>query len=129
MLKQKIKEVALKIFFLENKNQYESFGIQAMQDQFELEKAPIFKEASKLIVKGDIQGKIDVKSNTVIFATKEKLVGTLPTNDRKEMEHLQMSHLDKIAEMVDYNDRCLDLLINQNHHIQSTKDKAREFTR
>ena len=70
-----------------------------------------------------------MKSNTIIFALKGKQVGTLPTNDRKEMEHLQMSHLDKISEMVDNNDRCLDLLINQNHHIQSSKDKTRDFAR
>ena len=54
MLKQKIKEVALKIHFLECQNQYESFGIKAIQDQFGLEKGPIVKEASKLIVKGDV---------------------------------------------------------------------------
>ena len=129
MLKQKIKEVALKIHFLESQNQYDSFGIQSIQDQFGLEKGPIFKEASKLIVKGDVQGKIDMKTNTIIFAQKGVNVGTLPTNDRKEMEHLQMNHLDKITEMVEDNDRCLDLLINQNHHIQSSKDKIRDFTR
>ena len=40
-----------------------------------------------------------------------------------------MSHLDKIKEMVENNDRCIELLINQNHYIQNTKDKGREFAR
>ena len=71
-LKHKIKEIALRIFFLESQNQYESFGIKAVQDQFSLEKAPVYKEVSKLIVKGEIQAKIDSGSNTVIFASKDK---------------------------------------------------------
>ena len=83
-----------------------------------------------MIARGILQAKIDTQSNTIIF---ERLltegpsvtVGTLPSNDRKEVEHLQLQHLEKIKLMVDTNERCMDLLINQNTYIQySNKEKT-----
>jgi hypothetical protein len=41
------------------------------------------------------------------------------------MDHLQMQHLDKIRQMVDANERCMDLLVNQNAYIvYKEKDKG-----
>ena len=52
-----------------------------------MEQGPIVKQASKLISKGDILAKVDQEKGTIVFETDGE-VGTLPTNDRKEMEHL-----------------------------------------
>jgi hypothetical protein len=49
--------------------------------------------------------KIDQEKGNIIFEARG--LGTLPSNDRKEMEHLQLSHLEKIRQMVDNNDRCI----------------------
>ena len=110
-LLKKVKECSLKIFMIESQNQYDSFNMSILKEQFKLEQGPIVKQASKLISKGDILAKVDQEKGTIVFETNGE-VGTLPSNDRKEMEHLQMSHLEKIGQMVDNNDRCIDLLIN-----------------
>ena len=86
-LLNKVKECALKIFLIESQNQYESFSIKILKEQFKIEEAPIIKQTSKLISKGDILAKVDQEKGVIIFETRGE-VGTLPSNDRKEMEHL-----------------------------------------
>lgn len=66
----KIKECALKIFMLEAKNQYDSFSINQLQQQFKMEKAPIVKQTSKLISKGDLMAKIDNQRGNIVFEYK-----------------------------------------------------------
>ena len=41
-------------------------------------------------------------------------VGTLPNSDRKEVQFLQNQQLDMIHQMINANERCMDLLVNQN---------------
>jgi len=65
---------------------------------------------SKLIMNNTIQAKIDHSTNTLIFETATN------DDDRKQMEHLQSNQLDKISQMVQANERCMELLCNQNWH-------------
>ena len=47
-------------------------------------------------------------------------------NDRKEVEHLQESYLGKINQLLEANDRCMDLLVNQNYYITHKSDKLEQ---
>ena len=42
---------------------------------------------------------------------------SVSNQEKKEMDHLQMQHLEKIRQLVDANERCMDLLVNQNAYI------------
>ena len=65
----RIKECSLKIFMIESQNQYESFNIKIMKDQFKLPEGQIVKQAAKLIAKGDILAKVDTEKGTIVFET------------------------------------------------------------
>lgn len=53
-----------------------------------------------------IQAKIDHSSGAVV------LESATNDDDRRQMEHLQFSHLDKVRQMVDANERCMEMLTN-----------------
>jgi len=53
------KQTALKIFLIDGATQYESFSLETAQSQFELPKAALLKQISKLIMNSTVQGKID----------------------------------------------------------------------
>jgi len=123
-LLNRFKEEALRIFMIESQNQYESLSIQRLKDQFQIEETLILRQVSRLIMKKQLNAKIDHPTGTVIYEL-PKPVGNKPgiasyeKNDRQEMFHLQNLYLEKITNMVDANERCMDLLINQNYYIQS----------
>ena len=117
-LLQRFKETAFKIFLINGGSQYESISLENTQAQFELSRSAITKQISKLIMNNTIQAKIDHSTNTLIFETATN------DDDRKQMEHLQSDQLDKIAQMVQANERCMELLCNQNwHHSYNKAEK------
>jgi len=121
-LLNRFKEEALRIFLIESQNQYESLSIARIQDQFKIEEPMIIRQVSRLIMKKQLNAKIENQSQTVIYE-KPKPVDNKPgnasyeNNDRQEMFHLQNLYLEKISNMVEANERCMDLLINQNYYI------------
>jgi len=121
-LLNRFREEALRIFLIESQNQYESLSIDRLQDQFKIEKPQILRQMSRLIMKKQLNAKIDNTTDTVIYE-KPKSVDNMPGianyeyNDRQEMFHLQNLYLEKISNMVEANERCMDLLINQNYYI------------
>lgn len=133
-LRTRIKQVALKVYLIESGDQgsHDSFGINALCEQFELTKPQLLKIISSLIAKRKIHAKICLETNVVVFESKLRAasevaavtgqqVGSLPSNDRKVMENLQETYLGKITQLVEANDRCMELLITQNYFI-SNKD-------
>ena len=104
------KDAALKIFVIESESQYESFSITNVCQQFGITKESLIKQVSKLIVKDTISGRIDLASNAVIFNKESQ--SALSTDNRAEMDYLQSVNLDKIRQLVDSNDRCMELLVN-----------------
>jgi hypothetical protein len=110
------KDAALKIFVIESEAQYESFSIANVCQQFEITKETLIKQVSKLIVKDTISGRIDLASNSVIFNKKSQ--SALSSVNRAEMDYLQSVNLEKIRQLVDSNDRCMELLVNQHNYIQ-----------
>jgi len=104
------KDAALKIFVIESESQYESFSITNVCQQFEITKETLIKQVSKLIVKDTISGRIDLASNSVIFNKQSQ--SALSSENRAEMDYLQSVNLDKIRQLVDSNDRCMELLVN-----------------
>jgi translation initiation factor 3 subunit C len=104
------KDAALKIFVIESESQYESFSITNVCQQFGITKESLIKQVSKLIVKDTISGRIDLDSNAVIFNKESR--SALSTGNRAEMDYLQSVNLDKIRQLVDSNDRCMELLVN-----------------
>lgn len=121
-----IKEVAFRVYLIESRDQYshESFNIDALISQFGLERKQVLRLTSALIVKGKVNAKICLETNNIVLVNDSKgKVGTLPINDRKEIEHLQENFLGKISQLVEANDRCMDLLINQNYYITHKSDK------
>jgi translation initiation factor 3 subunit C len=110
------KDAALKIFVIESEAQYESFSITNVCQQFEIKKETLIKQVSKLIVKDTISGRIDLASNSVIFNKQSQ--SALSSENRAEMDYLQSVNLDKIRQLVDSNDRCMELLVNQHNYIQ-----------
>lgn len=70
---------------------------------------------------GSIQARIDHGANSLVL---ERPSGNQSIDDRREMEHLQTAQLDKISQMLETNERCMDLLVNQNSYI-SQKDKEK----
>jgi len=109
-LSSAFKDAALKIFVSESESQYESFSITNVCKQFEITKETLIKQVSKLIVKGTIAGRIDLASNAVIFNKQSQ--SALSSDNRAEMNYLQSVNLDKIRQLVDSNDRCMELLVN-----------------
>ena len=99
----------MKIFLIDGQAQYDSFSIGNLEELFAVKKPEILKVTSKLIIAGNIAARIDLATGCVIF---EKQASTVFSNDRQEIEHLQIQYLDKIKNMVDTNERCMDLLIN-----------------
>jgi len=123
-LEHKLKEASLKIYVINTQSMFASFSLEQVQTQFQLSKAETLKQVSKLIISGTIQAQIDSSTNSVIFETKNSVIGV---DNRKGMEFLQTQHLDKIKQMVESNERCMELLVNQNAYIQhNSKDKAAE---
>lgn len=127
-LQNKIREVCLKIFIIQNQKNFESVSIKALQDQFQLKKPQIMKQVSKLIVKSTINAKLDMKTDSIVFESDKytivnegqnsAMIGTLPTNDRSEVNYLQEQYLEKISHMIEANDRCLEQLVNSNTFIK-----------
>jgi hypothetical protein len=86
------------------------------------------KQVSKLIVKSVINAKLDMKTDSIVFESDRynsindgdntAMVGTLPSNDRSEVNYLQEQYLDKISHMIEANDRCLEQLVNSNTFIK-----------
>jgi hypothetical protein len=118
------------VYLIESGDQgsHDSFGIDALCVQFELTKPQLLKIISSLIAKRKIHAKICLEANVVIFETKLReatavtgQVGSLPSNDRKVMENLQGTYLGKIRQLVEANERCMELLSTQNYFI-SNKD-------
>jgi len=116
LLAQKIKETSLLIFFVASQTQYLSFSIQNLQEQFGLSKGQVCKIGSKLISTKEIHAKIDPKQGLIVYKrdSTQAHVGTLPVNDKKEIEHLQSMHLDKIELIVEGNERCMELYQSSN---------------
>lgn len=104
------KDAALKIFVIESESQYESFSITNVCQQFDITKESLIKQVSKLIVKDTISGRIDLASNAVIFNKQSQ--SALSSDNRAEMDYLQSVNLEKIRQLVDSNDRCMELLVN-----------------
>ena len=63
-----------------------------------------------------IPASIDTSSGCVVLHSHS-------SSDQKEIEHLQQQHLEKISQMVDANERVMDLLMNQNAYIQYKEKK------
>ena len=131
----RIKQVALKVYLIESGDQgsHDSFGIDALCEQFQLTRPQLLKIISSLIAKRKIHAKICLQTNVVIFERKLKAdtevvgvtgqnVGSLPSNDRKVIENLQETYMGKIVQLVEANERCMDLLVNQNYYINTYKD-------
>lgn len=110
------KDAALRIFVIESESQYESFSIANVCQQFDIKKETLIKQVSKLIVKDTISGRIDLASNSVIFNKQNQTA--LSSDSRAEMDYLQSVNLEKIRQLVDSNDRCMELLVNQHNYIQ-----------
>lgn len=116
-LEKKIKELALKIYIIENQNSLESLELD-QTGSFQMSKKETLQLVSKLIIKKIVAAKICPDTDTILFEGRGEgfEVGMLPQSDRKEVEFLQQRHLDQVKKMVDANDRFMELLVNQGYH-------------
>jgi len=108
-LAHKLKETSLKIYLIESQNMYASFSLPNLQTQFDISSVDTLKQVSKLIMSGSVSAQIDHSTQSVILENKSSVINV---TERKEMQHLQNQHLDKIKLMVESNERCMELLIN-----------------
>ena len=108
-LQQKLKETSLKIYLIESQNTYASFSLPNIETQFEISKSDTLKQVSKLILNGSITAQIDHSTHSLIVENRNSVINV---SERKEMEHLQYDNLDKIKQMVEANERCMELLVN-----------------
>lgn len=58
-----------------------------------------------------------IKRKVTLSEAKTESEINLKRGGRNEMDHLQNNYLDKIELMVDANERCMELLVNQNNYI------------
>ena len=66
-LVHKFKEAALKAFLCRSAKNYESFGLQSLVSQFELEQPKLMQIVSKMIVRNKIQAHFDKNREILIL--------------------------------------------------------------
>mmetsp|Transcript_30561 Transcript_30561/g.46857 ORF Transcript_30561/g.46857 Transcript_30561/m.46857 type:complete len:903 (+) Transcript_30561:26-2734(+) len=71
-LKDRLKEVALKIYLIESQDQYESYSLPQLEKQFDLSSTAVQKEASQLILQGTISASVDPKAKTLVYSREQK---------------------------------------------------------
>lgn len=104
------KQVSLNLFVSQNQSQNKAFNIGQLQEQFQLSKAQVLKVVSSLISKGLLNAKVDAKNGNIVFNSATQSSG----DSRKEIEFLQKQHLEKIEQLVEGNERCMELYQSSN---------------
>lgn len=93
-LLKKVQETCLKIYIIENQNCLESMKLD-QKDSFNMTKVETLKLVSYLIHKKIVNAQICADTDSLLFKVHqeakegETIIGTLPQNDRKEIEFLQ----------------------------------------
>lgn len=70
----------------------------------------MLKVVSSLISKGLLNAKVDAKNGNIVFNSATQSSG----DSRKEIEFLQKQHLEKIEQLVEGNERCMELYQSSN---------------
>jgi hypothetical protein len=101
----KFKEASLITFLCNSMETHKTFGLGLLSEVFDLEEKVIVKTISKLIMKKEIVGlRINMKEKLIVME--------YDLNNFKESHHLTLQFVQKVDQMVDSNERTLDLLRN-----------------
>jgi hypothetical protein len=73
-----LKEAALIIYINESQKSYHSLSLSKLESYFELPKQVSIKMVSKEIIKGNIEGKIDMDLQALIFEKKALVLDNHP---------------------------------------------------
>ncbi|KAI8826945.1 eukaryotic translation initiation factor 3 subunit 8 N-terminus-domain-containing protein [Fimicolochytrium jonesii] len=103
MLSEKIKEEGLRTYFFSYSRHYESLGIEQLASMFDLTPAGVRGIVSRMIINEEIQASIDQGTGTVVFHRAAESGG-----DTTHLEHLAEVYADKVATLVESNERLLE---------------------
>lgn len=81
-LANKLKEIGLKIYLIDSQFQYNSYSLENLQSQFDMNQVTLVKNVSKLIAHGTISASIDFKNKSI---TRQ---GNNTSEQKREIEHL-----------------------------------------
>ncbi|XP_050050284.2 eukaryotic translation initiation factor 3 subunit C [Dermacentor andersoni] len=99
MIAQKIKEESLRTYLFTYSSVYDSLSIETLADMFELNKSVVHSIISKMIIGEELMASLDEPNLMVVLHKTE------PTR----IQALALQLCDKVTNLVDYNDRLLEI--------------------
>jgi translation initiation factor 3 subunit C len=80
-LAHKLKEISLRIYLLQSQQQYQSYSLASLEQAFELPRAELVKQVSRLIMSSSLPASIDLSSGCVVIHSQRSF-------DQKEIDYL-----------------------------------------
>lgn len=117
LLTTRFKETALKAFLCRAARVYESFSFASLQETFALDRKPMLSILSKLILKGKLHAHIE--GELLVMDEERKL-----SNEAKELQQLSVQYADKLEQMIENNERLIDIMAGGSLYSTYAKEKA-----
>ncbi|KAL1440751.1 hypothetical protein MTO96_009288 [Rhipicephalus appendiculatus] len=99
MIAQKIKEESLRTFLFTYSSVYDSLSIETLAEMFELNKSVVHSIISKMIIGEELMASLDEPNLMVV----------LHKTEPSRIQALALQLCDKVTNLVDYNDRLLEI--------------------
>lgn len=99
MIAQKIKEESLRTYLFTYSSVYDSLSIETLADMFELNKSVVHSIISKMIIGEELMASLDEPNLMVV----------LHKTEPSRIQALALQLCDKVTNLVDYNDRLLEI--------------------
>lgn len=101
MIGQKIKEESLRTFLFTYSSVYDTLSIETLADMFELQKSVVHSIISKMIIGEELMASLDEPNLMVV----------LHKTEPSRIQALALQLCDKVTNLVDYNDRLLEVKV------------------
>ncbi len=98
MLTRKIQEEALRTYLFTFSKVYDSISVETMAELFELDKSTVHAIVSKMIINEELMASLDEPTECMVMHRTEP----------SRLQSLSLQLADKIAQMVDNNERLLE---------------------
>lgn len=101
MIGQKIKEESLRTYLFTYSSVYDSLSIETLADMFELQRSVVHSIVSKMIIGEELMASLDEPNLMVV----------LHKTEPSRIQALALQLCDKVTNLVDYNDRLLEVKV------------------
>lgn len=99
MVRHKIQVEALRTYLLAFSEEYDSISLDRLTETFELDDKTVHSVVSKMMINEELQGAWDQSSQSIV----------LHRNERSSLQTLALQYSDKLAQIVENNERMMDL--------------------